>query len=446
MRAAGGRTVLMDFGAGYDVKTDEAAGRRLAGTPLYLAPEVFDGEPRTARGDIYSVGVLLFHLATGHVPGRRADRRRRAPPAPGAACRAGCCATCGPSCPTPSSRWSNGRPRRRRSDRFQTAGELEAALNLALGHGSTQPETPPLPFRHKLAIAAGRHRGWWRVGCRLRPLGRGRRGAPDSRRRTRPSALPGPPSRWSTPVRGRRRQLPDRSGVLSRRGRPRRAAGARRPRGPRRSALAPGDQLGPDLRLRRQRGRPRRVVPALPAARPPGGEPAAGGHPARDSGHRRRQADLLDGLERRRPRALPRSSPAREPLSPAFQRVFDKLPRPSADAPVLARPLSTDSPACCAASAGWPRRRRRRRPGPARGVRRAAASRRGNRARRVGAPADARQPAAIDAVAGAASQFDVRPAPGRSAASIARDDAPRRDPDPRAAARPARVRSQHRSA
>ena len=31
-----------------------------------------------------------------------------------------------------------------------------------------------------------------------------------------------------------------------------------------------------------------------------------------------------------------------DPLSPAFQRVFDKLPRPSADAQVLARPLSSD--------------------------------------------------------------------------------------------------------
>ena len=31
-----------------------------------------------------------------------------------------------------------------------------------------------------------------------------------------------------------------------------------------------------------------------------------------------------------------------DPLSPAFQRVFDKLPRPSADTQVLARPLSSD--------------------------------------------------------------------------------------------------------
>ena len=31
-----------------------------------------------------------------------------------------------------------------------------------------------------------------------------------------------------------------------------------------------------------------------------------------------------------------------QPLSPVFQRVFDSLPRPSADAPVLARPLNSD--------------------------------------------------------------------------------------------------------
>ena len=31
-----------------------------------------------------------------------------------------------------------------------------------------------------------------------------------------------------------------------------------------------------------------------------------------------------------------------QPLSPAFQRVFDALPRPSANAPTLAQPLSSD--------------------------------------------------------------------------------------------------------
>src|SRR5262245_19271438 len=66
MREAGGRIVLMDFGTGREDLGDRHA--ELAGTPLYLAPEVFAGRTATTRSDIYSVGVLLFHLATGSYP------------------------------------------------------------------------------------------------------------------------------------------------------------------------------------------------------------------------------------------------------------------------------------------------------------------------------------------------------------------------------------------
>jgi len=65
MREDGGRTVLMDFGAG---RVQGAHDVALAGTPLYLAPEVLAGEPATPRSDIYSLGVLLFHLLTGAYP------------------------------------------------------------------------------------------------------------------------------------------------------------------------------------------------------------------------------------------------------------------------------------------------------------------------------------------------------------------------------------------
>src|SRR5688572_30768758 len=42
-----GRTVLMDFGTGREL--GDAAASDLAGTPLYLAPEVLDGQPATVQ-------------------------------------------------------------------------------------------------------------------------------------------------------------------------------------------------------------------------------------------------------------------------------------------------------------------------------------------------------------------------------------------------------------
>lgn len=66
MRESGGRIVLMDFGTGRD-DLDTAAAE-LAGTPLYLAPEVFGGSAATPRSDIYSIGVLLYHLVTDSYP------------------------------------------------------------------------------------------------------------------------------------------------------------------------------------------------------------------------------------------------------------------------------------------------------------------------------------------------------------------------------------------
>jgi serine/threonine-protein kinase len=70
MRENRGRTVLMDFGAGR-VQGADATG--VAGTPMYLAPEVLAGEPPTAQSDLYSLGVLLFHLLTAAYPYRADD-------------------------------------------------------------------------------------------------------------------------------------------------------------------------------------------------------------------------------------------------------------------------------------------------------------------------------------------------------------------------------------
>jgi TolB-like protein/Flp pilus assembly protein TadD len=66
VRERGGRLVLMDFGAGRAQGESDAA--RLAGTPLCLAPEVLAGGPATVASDVYSLGILLYHLVTGGYP------------------------------------------------------------------------------------------------------------------------------------------------------------------------------------------------------------------------------------------------------------------------------------------------------------------------------------------------------------------------------------------
>jgi Tol biopolymer transport system component len=69
MREAGGRIVLMDLGAGKGRMSGAMAlGGDLTGTPLYLAPEAWQGGEATPQTDIYSVGVLLYHLVTGAYP------------------------------------------------------------------------------------------------------------------------------------------------------------------------------------------------------------------------------------------------------------------------------------------------------------------------------------------------------------------------------------------
>lgn len=81
MREEGGRTVLMDFGASRaadDLARDSVG--RLTGTPVYLPPEVLNGQPRTPAADIYAVGVLLYHIVTGSYPfiARSLDELREA--------------------------------------------------------------------------------------------------------------------------------------------------------------------------------------------------------------------------------------------------------------------------------------------------------------------------------------------------------------------------------
>lgn len=45
--------------------TIDSSHAGLTGTPLYLAPELLDGQPATVRSDVYALGVLLYQLRVG---------------------------------------------------------------------------------------------------------------------------------------------------------------------------------------------------------------------------------------------------------------------------------------------------------------------------------------------------------------------------------------------
>lgn len=64
-----GQAKLMDLGLALprEAKRVTAAGM-IIGTPAYLSPEQAQGQPLDYRTDIYSLGVVLFEMATGQLP------------------------------------------------------------------------------------------------------------------------------------------------------------------------------------------------------------------------------------------------------------------------------------------------------------------------------------------------------------------------------------------
>jgi eukaryotic-like serine/threonine-protein kinase len=65
---------VMDFGLAKLVDAEADAGYRSSsaefavGTPGYICPEQVKGDPVDHRGDIYSVGVMMYELLTGRLP------------------------------------------------------------------------------------------------------------------------------------------------------------------------------------------------------------------------------------------------------------------------------------------------------------------------------------------------------------------------------------------
>ena len=69
LREEGGRVVLTDFGLSVPINEIETLDRRrVAGSPLFMAPEQIRGQQMGPWTDIYGLGVTLYNLTSGSFP------------------------------------------------------------------------------------------------------------------------------------------------------------------------------------------------------------------------------------------------------------------------------------------------------------------------------------------------------------------------------------------
>lgn len=62
------RVKVLDFGLAIVRDDQESESAEIAGTPGYLAPEQARGEPLDSRTDVFSLGCVLYRMATGEAP------------------------------------------------------------------------------------------------------------------------------------------------------------------------------------------------------------------------------------------------------------------------------------------------------------------------------------------------------------------------------------------
>ena len=147
------RVIITDFGLARR-ETEESFTQTgiLAGTPSYMSPEQAHGEELDSRSDLFSLGSLLFFLATGNEPFRAKGAMatiRKIGQDPHANVQA-----LNPEISATFRRVIDRLLEKDPGQRFQTAGELETFLSQYLSH-LNQPAKNPLPM---INPAAGRSR------------------------------------------------------------------------------------------------------------------------------------------------------------------------------------------------------------------------------------------------------------------------------------------------
>lgn len=133
-----GRPVVTDFGiakAMEGVPDGQSLTQGAIGTPEYMSPEVIKGNPVDGRTDVYSLGIVLYHVVTGRAPFTAttpyqiADRHlREAPPPP---------SSIGANCPDWLESIILRALAKEPTERFGSAAEMASALRTA------RPVAPP---------------------------------------------------------------------------------------------------------------------------------------------------------------------------------------------------------------------------------------------------------------------------------------------------------------
>src|SRR3989442_15501626 len=70
LEAGRDRVKILDFGLARLNQADAqiTSSGMIVGTPAYMAPEQASGDPVDGRADLFSLGVILYRMTTGHLP------------------------------------------------------------------------------------------------------------------------------------------------------------------------------------------------------------------------------------------------------------------------------------------------------------------------------------------------------------------------------------------